>query len=154
MQNLMSELRICSKIFINRTCFNKFLVFFRALPTHYLLQTMAPKLEILLRFSQRLSRWSTPNFLNWHNVEAGSGVDPGMVVEVVEAVLMAEAGEVAEVAGKGISVLEFTKFSCIQLPRTEFLVFGLRGSAENIHRYLDRDHFKKFCFPSQYCAFQ
>merc|ERR1712129_350212 len=46
------------------------------------------------------------------------------------------------------------EFSCIQLPRTEFLVFGLRGSAENYPCYLDRDHFKKFCFPSQYCAFQ
>ena len=85
---------------------------------------------------------------------AGSGVDPGMAVEVVEAVHMAVEGVAAAVVGKGVSSLGILEFSCIQLPRTEFLVFGLRGSAENYPCYLDRDHFKKFCFPSQYCAFQ
>ena len=75
---------------------------------------------------------STPNFLNWHNVAVGSEVDPGMAVEVVEAVLMAEDGVEAEVVGKkAVSNLGIPEFSCIQLPRTEFLVFGLRGSAEN-----------------------
>ena len=43
---------------------------------------------------------STPNFLNWHNVAVVSEVDPGMVVEVVEAVLMAEDEVAAEVVGK------------------------------------------------------
>ena len=74
---------------------------------------------------------STPNFLNWHNVAVVSEVDPGMVVEVVEAVLMAEDGVEAAVVGKDVSNLGIPEFSCIQLPRTEFLVFGLRGSAEN-----------------------
>ena len=82
---------------------------------------------------------------------AGSGVDPGMVVEVE---VVAVAGEAAEVVGKAVSSLGIHEFSCIQLPRSEFLVFGLRGSAENYPCYLDRDHFKRFCFPSQYCAFQ
>ena len=77
----------------------------------------------------------------------GSGVDPGMVVEVVEAVLMAVEGVEAAVVGKGVSNLGITEFSCIQLPRTEFLVFGLRGSEENYPCYLDRDHFKKFVSP-------
>ena len=77
----------------------------------------------------------------------GSGVDPGMVVEVVEAVLMAVEGVEAAVVGKAVSSLGIIEFSCIQLPRTEFLVFGLRGSAENYPCYLDRDHFKKFVSP-------
>ena len=33
----------------------------------------------------------------------------------------------AAVVGKGVSNLEIPEFSCIQLPRTEFLVFGLRA---------------------------
>ena len=62
----------------------------------------------------------------------GSEADPDMVVEVVEAVLMAVEGGAAEVVGKKtVSNLGIPGFSCIQLPRTEFLVFGLRGSAEN-----------------------
>ena len=62
----------------------------------------------------------------------GSEADPGMVVEVVEAVLMAEAEVAAEAVGKSrLKSWNFPKFSCTQLPRAEFLVFGLRGSAEN-----------------------
>ena len=54
--------------------------------------------------------------MNWHNVAAGSGVDPGMVVEVVEAVHMAVEGVAAVVVGKGVSVLEFSNFLAFSCP--------------------------------------
>jgi hypothetical protein len=92
--------------------------------------------------------------LNWHNVAVGSEVDPGMVVEVVEAVLMAEDGVEAAVVGNTSQILEFPNFLAFSCPGLNSWSLVFEEAQKITHRYLDRDHFKKFVSPSQYCAFQ
>ena len=78
-----------------------------------------------------------------------------MVVEVVEAVLMAEDEVEAEVVGKKPSqILEFPNFLAFSCPGLNSWSLVFEEAQKITHRYLDRDHFKKFVSPSQYCAFQ